>query len=420
MSGPVDPAATDDGRAAGVAALYVHLPFCRGGRCPYCDFYSTVLDVDRPDPTGDCLTPRPDRTGDYLRAVRGEAAWWAERTDNTESPTTLYLGGGTPTALPVSDLEELVVYIRQLFALAQDAEVSCEANPGTVDEGCLHRLRRAGVNRLSLGVQSLDPDVLRRAGRRHTPEEACRAVTLARRAGFEALGIDLMFGLPGQTLNSWCDTLARAIELRPGHVAAYALKVAADTPFGAELAAGRLGLPDEDEAAEMYEQAVSQLTAAGYEHYEVSNFALPRRRCRHNLAYWHNDRYLGLGAAAHSHLPGRRLANPADLGAYVTGVEAGSLPVGVVETLSLRTEMIDTVIMGLRLTDGIEEARFQRRFGRTMEKAFPEAVARLTRLGLLETVATGNGAAGVPGQGLRRRLTPRGLRLANRALAEFV
>jgi oxygen-independent coproporphyrinogen-3 oxidase len=388
-----------------ISGVYVHLPFCRH-KCAYCDFNSYA--------GGEALF------APYLAALQGEARA-AARLCGASAPQTLYVGGGTPTVLPAADLAALIEELRQVFKLAAGAEITVEANPGTVDVEALRALRRAGVGRLSLGVQSFDEAMLRTLERIHDAEGARQAVRDARAAGFVhsgrapgALNLDLILGLPGQTLAAWQADLRQALALAPEHLSLYALTIEPGTPLAARIRAGALPAPDDDRAADMFEWAEEVLARAGYVHYEISNWARPGCECRHNLIYWRNEPYLGLGAGAHSWWAGRRWSNlrrPAD---YIRAVESGQPPVAEGETIDRALEMGETMMMGLRLLqEGVSAARFARRFGRSLEEVYRAEIGRLCARGLLERRP--------PDGPLQRiRLTRRGHLLGNQVFAEFL
>ncbi|BDG61443.1 radical SAM family heme chaperone HemW [Caldinitratiruptor microaerophilus] len=390
-------------------ALYVHIPYCPR-KCLYCDFNSHAG------------TARAEHEA-YVAALEREMEHWARRFASGRLPApapgfpagdpvvpTVFVGGGTPTQLDADLLARVVRRVRELFPVAPDAEFTVEANPGSVDvEGeKLAAAREAGANRISLGVQAVQDDLLRRLGRVHTAREAEEAVRLARLAGFRNLNLDLMYGLPGQTTDQFRETLEWAVAQGPEHVSAYSLIVEEGTAFHALYEAGRLSLPPEEEEEAMDRLAGSFLAAHGYERYEVSNYARPGYRCRHNLVYWRNEEYLGLGAGAHSYLGGRRFWNVRLPAAYRQAVrERGTAEEGG-EALDLPVQMAETMILGLRLTDGVEEERFLRRFGRSLAEVYGTVLGRLERAGLMARA------------GGRWRLTPRGLRLGNRVWAEFL
>jgi len=388
-------------------ALYVHIAFCQA-KCPYCDFNS-YAGLER------LMAP-------YVDTLIAEMALWREPTRDARV-TSVFFGGGTPSFLPLADTERIVAAIRRSFRLAPAAEITVEANPGSSDSARLAGLRRIGFNRLSLGVQSFQNDELRLLGRIHSAAEAREAYRAARRSGFENVNLDLIYGLPAQPLAAWQRTLSEAIALRPEHLSLYALTLEEGTPLAADVAGGRLPAPDPDLAADMYLWAGEALAAAGYQQYEISNWALPGYRCRHNLVYWRNQPYLGLGAGAHSCLDGYRFAAVRDPRAYIRDVAAaGARPLGgdlpsflaglphledVVRVTDARA-MAETAILGLRLVEGLSLAAFRRRFGVGFLSVYGPAVAELANLGLLERA---NG---------RLRLTASGRLLSNEAFVRLL
>ncbi len=407
-------------------ALYVHIPFCRA-RCAYCDF-NTYAGLET-------LIPA------YVAAVCREIEAAGEQLGHPIVPT-IYFGGGTPSFLPPDLLSELFHALRFTFHVPRDAEVTLEANPGTVNPEELRGLQELGVNRLSLGVQSAHDDELRLLGRTHTWAQAVETVEAARAAGFDNLNLDFIFSLPGQTLARWQETLEAALEpgLEPEHLSLYALSVEEGTPLERRIARGELQAPDEDLAAEMYELAEEVLAAEGFFHYEISNWARANRKsqiqnprsqkwwpepelwnlkpkarsgdicpsvCRHNLTYWRNEPWLGVGAGAHSWLDRHRWANVRHPREYIAALEQGGTPVAEMETIDRRLEMGETMMLGLRLAEGVNDARFRARFGAGLEVAFGEELAQLQDVGLLEW------------DGHAARLTARGRLLGNQVFICF-
>jgi oxygen-independent coproporphyrinogen III oxidase len=387
-------------------SLYVHIPFCRS-KCAYCDFNSYAGQ--------ETLIPA------YVGALLQEATAWS-RACGGKTVATVYFGGGTPSLLPLAEMERLIEGLRRRFAVAAEAEVSLEANPESVELDYLRGLRTLGVNRLSLGAQSFDEEELRLLGRIHTAAEAAAAYDAARRAGFADVGLDLIFGLPEQRPSRWRRSLEKALRLGPEHLSLYALTVEEGTPLALAISEGRAQEPEEDAQAAMYTESEELLEAAGYEHYEISNWARPGHRCRHNLTYWETRPYLGLGAGAHSYLGGCRFANTPLPKDYIELVQASGPPeegangldlsrmpqVASLERLDAQTEMADTVILGLRLTEGVALAGFRERFGVGLEERYAQEISELTTLGLLEVSAG------------RLRLTKRGHLLANEAFLRFL
>jgi oxygen-independent coproporphyrinogen-3 oxidase len=319
------------------AGLYVHIPFCLT-RCGYCDF-NTYEGLDH-------------MANAYVDAVAREAelgapAWRAVPF------RSMFFGGGTPTMLPAPVLLGLLGRLRTAFDVEPGAEVTTEANPDTVGERYLSELLEGGVSRLSIGVQSFDPVVLEALERIHSPESARSAFASARRAGFDDVNLDLIYGANGETLASWRRTLTEAVELHPEHLSCYALTIEPATPLGRKVAAGLVPAPDPDTQAEMYDLACAVLADAGYEHYEVSNWALPGHRCVHNMGYWEGRPYLGLGAGAHSYRDGRRWWNVRPPHQYVEVVGAGRLPIGGEEHLTSEESRMERLLLGLRLADGV-------------------------------------------------------------------
>ena len=379
-------------------SLYVHIPFCRA-KCAYCDFNSYAGLEE--------LHPR------YVWALEQEARWFAARYPLKAA--TLYVGGGTPTSLSFPLLARTLEVCLRLFPPVEGVEVTVEANPGTVDEAYLRGLRELGTTRLSLGVQSFHDEELRLLGRIHTASEAVEAFRLARGAGFEVINLDLIYGLPGQALARWEETLRKALALRPEHLSLYALTLEEHTPLAQSIARGELPPLDDDLAAEMYERAEEILAEAGYLHYEISNWARGKaHRCRHNLTYWHNRPYIGLGAGAHSFFRGRRWHNVLSPHEYIRrmgspGSEELPPAVEAWEEIDEGTEMAETMILGLRLLEeGVRFDEFKRRFGRELGEVYKEELRELEEWGLMEVSAG------------RVRLTRRGRLLGNEVFRRFV
>ncbi|HEX7248525.1 MAG TPA: radical SAM family heme chaperone HemW [Actinomycetota bacterium] len=319
------------------AGIYVHVPFCLT-RCGYCDFnaYAGL----------DALKPR------YLRALLAEASLAAPVWDGT-SFESVFLGGGTPTTMSPGDLGALLETLRASFAVADDAEVTIEANPDTIEEGSLAALLEVGYTRLSMGAQSFDPAVLQALERVHAPESVRRAWVAVRAAGYSNVNLDLIYGAHAETLESWERTLAETIDLAPEHVSAYALTIEPATALGRAVARGDVPAPDPDLQADMFLLACSMLGDAGYGHYEISNWAKPGYECRHNLGYWRRRPYLGLGAGAHSYRDDRRWWNVRPPEEYLTTVERGEPPLGGSETLKPSDAYLEEVFLRLRIFDGV-------------------------------------------------------------------
>jgi len=319
------------------AGLYVHIPFCLT-RCGYCDF-NTYAGLDH-------------LSNAYVDALCGEASLWSRQWSN-ERFVSVFFGGGTPTTLATSEIVRLLGHLRSAFDIDGVAELTTEANPDTVDQRSLAALREAGVGRVSFGVQSFDPAVLTALERLHSPESARRAYAQARAAGLDNVSLDLIYGANGETLESWRRTLDEAVSLQPDHLSAYALTIEPATALGRKVAAGLTPPPDPDFQAEMYEAACETLTAAGYHHYEVSNWAKAGRECRHNLGYWEGRPYLGLGAGAHSYRDGRRWWNVRPPQQYLEQVGSERIPIGGEELLTDEEAGMERLLLGLRLSTGV-------------------------------------------------------------------
>ena len=340
----------------------------------------------------------------YLSALQREIEAW----HGPVCGRTLYVGGGTPTWLQPDQLTTLLDHVRQAFTLPARAEVTLEANPGTLDASRLAALSQAGVNRLSLGVQSFDDACLGRLGRIHSAAAARQTFHQARAAGFRNINLDLMFGLPQQSLPQWEDSLQQALNLEPEHISLYCLEVEEGTPLAAEVRNGIKILPSPEIQADMYGRARQLLSAQGYAHYEISNFARPGYACRHNDIYWRNEPYLGFGAGACSYWNEERFCNLRNAAQYIAALQRGPRAIGERERLSRRGQMGETMMLGLRRTAGVNIARFRERFGDPPEEVFAEEVAQLVRNGLLTT------------DGTHWKLTPQSLLLANQVFMEFV
>lgn len=334
------------GRAGGrPLSVYVHVPFC-ATRCGYCDFNTyTAAELG--------AHPGASRRA-YLDAVDAEVRMAAETLGRQAPPvSTVFFGGGTPTLLSPDELGGILASIGEHLGIADGAEITTEANPESVDPDHLAALRALGVNRLSLGMQSHVPHVLATLERSHSPGRAIEAVSWARRAGFDSVSLDLIYGTPGETHSDWQTTLDAAIVAGPDHVSAYSLIVEEGTRFAARVRRGELVAPDDDDLATRYEQADDTLTAAGYGWYEVSNWSRPGHECRHNLAYWHGDDWWGVGPGAHSHVGGVRWWNAKHPRTYSAALAEGRLPVAGHEVLTDSERLTERVLLLSRLRSGL-------------------------------------------------------------------
>ena len=334
-----------------MASLYVHIPFCER-KCLYCDFYS-VTDTERVE--------------DFLAALAKEIALLKDRSKGATFET-IFFGGGTPSLLTPAQVGSILSHLRTTFRITPDVEVTLEANPGTVTAEKLRAIRSLGINRLSIGIQSFHDQELKALGRIHDREEAFRCIEHARAAGFDNISLDLIYSIIGQTLPEWEDTLRIAVDLAPQHIAAYSLIVEDGTPLAHMVQAGEVRMNSTDLEAEMYERAMELLGAHGYEHYEVSNYALPGFRCRHNGNYWSHVDYLGFGPSAHSFwkgsdgTSGRRWWNVADLSTYLDRLNSGARAVESEEQVGNCTMINERILLGLR-NSGVDLARLRQDFG---------------------------------------------------------
>lgn len=329
-------------------------------------------------------------------------------TVSVPSLSTLFLGGGTPTLLAGQELAEIIACSRNLFGFADQAEISIEANPKTIDPAKLSLLLHSGINRLSIGVQSFNDAELRILGRPYTADDAARAVQQARAAGFDNISLDLMYGLPGQDRHSWRQSLEQALSLAPTHLSLYELTVEQGTPYHQQLHQGLLVLPDEEEVAAMDQCTLSLCRQAGLEQYEISNYAHPDFECRHNINYWQNGPYLGLGAGAVACMEGHRQQKTRDPLRYCELIESGQSVVQDEEYLDPAASFRETVIMGLRMTQGVSREQLQKRYNMDVKNCYGNTLTRLIDQGLLEMTAS------------HLRLTARGRIFANQVMAELV
>ena len=335
--------------------IYLHIPFCVQ-KCLYCDF---------------CSFPRCDRdtVSRYVSALLRDIEIWGDRCQG-RAVDTVYFGGGTPTLLEVADFDRIMSAIRGSFSLADGCEISCECNPATADLEYFTAIRAVGVNRLSIGLQSASSEELRALGRIHDFEDFKATFAAARRADFDNISLDLMYGIPRQTVASFERTLREAVALGPEHISAYGLKVEDGTPFGRR--GKSLILPDEDEELEMYTLCSEYLRKTGYTKYEISNFAREGYESRHNLRYWRGEDYLGLGVSAHSYLDGVRFANSRDIEGYLCGRDI------VCERAEIGADerMTEYVMLRMRLAEGVSESDFEELFGVAFDKVYGNRLAR--------------------------------------------
>jgi len=322
----------------GTAALYLHIPFC-AHKCAYCDFYSIT---------------RRELLPPFIDALLREITFYSENPPfGGFSISTLYLGGGTPSLLTPKQLEKILLLLQEKFTLAQDAEITLEANPGVTEMAHLYDYRRLGINRLSLGIQSFQPAELAGLSRLHTPAEAKQAIRQARRAGFGNLSLDLIFAMPGQTIDTWVKTLDQTLSFQPEHLSCYSLTIEPGTPLHRQVRQGQVQPCMEELERELFILTQETLQQAGYQQYEISNYCLPGFRSRHNQSYWSGLAYLGLGPSAHSFDGLRRWWNMRDVEQYLQAVSAHGQATADSETLTAEQKKIESVMLGLRRVEGV-------------------------------------------------------------------
>jgi len=348
--------------------LYIHIPFCLK-KCHYCDFLSFSLSNKK-------------ILYQYVYYINKEVKLWYKTADEKKIDT-LYIGGGTPSLLPPHLLRKIMSVLSQHFSLDKNFEFTIEANPGTLTYDSLKGYVGEGVNRISLGVQSFDAAVLKKMGRTHGEKEVEESVVLSRKAGIRNLGFDLIYGLPEQTLSQWENTLKKALEMEPEHVSVYGLSLENQSLWALKKKKGELFLPDQDTLADMYFLSREILLAHGYEHYEISNFAKPGFRCRHNLKYWRLEPYIGIGLGATSYIGKCRINNFSSYDDYYKSLEKGELPFETVEKLSLDQEMAEFMFLGLRTAEGVDEGEFFEKFEADMYQVYGKEIKFLLEQGIL-------------------------------------
>ena len=371
-------------------SLYLHLPFCLR-RCSYCSFVS--------------FANREADIHSYIEALVKEIALTCKKRQTVK---TIYFGGGTPSLLPSELVIKLLDQISRFYTIDALAEVTLEANPGTVDATYLKRLRAAGINRLSLGLQSLDDRELDLLGRSHSSYQVLQAVSQARDAGFNNLNLDLIYAIPGRQLSQWEKMLQRVLDLGAEHLSFYGLTIDKDTPMGAACDRGEITQVDPDHAAAEYENILTLLAATSYRQYEISNWAVPGAESRHNLIYWRRGEYRGLGTGAHSFIDNYRLANTDEFDEYIRYLGIDQCPAVTSEFIDSQAALAESIILGLRINEGVNIKDIERQFKIDFFKRFNTEISELTDFGLLEVKAGS------------LRLTDRGRLLGNEVFIRFL
>ncbi|MBI5674800.1 MAG: radical SAM family heme chaperone HemW [Nitrospirae bacterium] len=377
------------------ASLYLHIPFCLK-RCIYCDFVSGIYEAGKAD--------------EYISALKKEIITIPRDT----SFSTLFIGGGTPTALSADVLRDLILHIFNYLSFTHNYEATIEANPGTLDKEKLTVIREAGMNRLSIGTQSLNDDELMLLGRLHNSSDAETAVHMAREAGFENIGIDLIYGIPGQSILSWRNTLEKAVKLKPEHISTYELTVEKGTVLYSRYQEGILKSLDDDLIVEMYNHTIDYLASEGYSHYEISNFAMHGYSCRHNLNYWDRGEYHGVGVGSHSFVNGNRFYNTGNLEDYLKDVSEERIPAAEREDITEEKALSEAVFLGLRKTEGINVESFFKRYGINILSQYQYELSDMQAKGLIEIT---NSECSYE---TNLRLTRRGLLLSNEVFVKFI
>ena len=367
--------------------LYIHIPFCVK-KCDYCDFLSGPAGTERQRNYVEALIKEINHCGDF----------------SNYQVSSIFIGGGTPSVLPGEWIEEIMDSVYGKFDRSSDVEITIEANPGTVDHKKLEIYHKSGINRISFGCQSANNRELKMLGRIHTWEEFLESYQMARNAGFENINVDLMSGLPGQSLASWEVTLSKTVQLHPEHISAYSLIIEEGTPFSER----ELELPDEEEERVMYEYTHDILSSYGYHQYEISNYAKNGRECRHNLGYWKRKEYLGLGLGSASLLEDKRFSNISEMEKYLQNCEHPEIIREQTEKLELRDQMAEYMILGLRMTEGVSATEFRNNFGQELYEIYGNVIKKYRTMELLEQ------------NGDYLRFTRRGISVSNPILADFL
>lgn len=382
-------------------AIYIHIPFCER-KCAYCDFLSAPASFDIQKKYVEALKQ------EIMAEAKGQFYENKEKQESTNCVTSIFFGGGTPSILPAGIIADLLSVIRKYFVVWSDAEITVECNPGTLDRKKLDSYLEAGVNRLSIGLQSADDKELALLGRIHTFAQFQENYRIAREAGFHNINIDLISGLPGQTVQTYKNTIKEVLALAPEHISAYSLIIEEGTPFYEKYQAGELILPDEDIERKMYALTGELLCLAGYRQYEISNYAKPGFECRHNLCYWQRQEYIGFGLGAASLIQKERFTRVRGLSEYLSAVEKGRDTRTERHLLIKKEEIEEFMFLGLRVTRGVSKAQFRQEFHLEMEEIYGDVLKKYEKLGLLfidkDTVA----------------LTPRGIDVSNTVLCDFL
>lgn len=353
-------------------AVYVHMPFCKQ-KCYYCDFVS--------------FSKEDHRIDEYMDFLIKEMNWYKPYLDGY-SVKTIFIGGGTPSYVEGKHIKRIIEFIRENYNAENVEEITVEANPGTLNKEKLIFYKEAGVNRISLGAQSLNDKLLKSIGRIHTSEDVVENIKLIKELGFSNINVDLMFGLPDQTVEDCISTLEAVVDLGVEHISYYSLILEENTLMNRWYEEGRIKLPEDHMDRKMYHEGVNFLKSRGFKHYEISNFCKPGYECKHNLFYWQIRPYLGFGVAAHSNLENNRFSNFINFNDYFGSLKEGKAPILQSEYIDSNMEMAEYMIMGLRLIDGVDKNEFRNRFDRDVEDVYGHVIEKYVREGLLEENST--------------------------------
>jgi oxygen-independent coproporphyrinogen-3 oxidase len=347
--------------------LYIHIPFCQN-KCYYCDF------ISYPD--------RQDLTDKYFNYLKKEIDIYSDKIKDY-CLDTIFIGGGTPSIVDGKYIYELINYLDKRINLGNLREVTIESNPKTLDEQKLSVYKEVGINRISMGLQTLENRLLKKIGRIHTAEDFYESYNLVRKWGFNNVNVDIMFNLPDQTINDVLNTLKKVIELNVEHISFYSLKIEENTPFYVEYQKDKLNLPDDDIEREMYHKGISLLQNNGYKHYEISNLSKTKYECIHNMKYWKVEPYIGLGLNSHSNIDNKRYSNYSDFNSYFSILEAGKLPIEEIEYIDAEMERAEYAILGLRLINGINKQDFLNRFRISIDSIYGAKIKKFIEQGFL-------------------------------------
>ncbi|SFQ75740.1 oxygen-independent coproporphyrinogen-3 oxidase [Psychrobacillus psychrotolerans] len=350
-----------------VRGVYIHIPFCHQ-ICNYCDFNKFFFHNQPVD--------------EYIESLGKEMALWANDLQKAEIET-IFIGGGTPTSLSVDQLDRLLELITTYIPMEHVTEFSSEANPDELTLDKMQKMREFGVNRLSMGVQTFDQDLLKVLGRTHSNDHVYEVINHAKQTDFPSISIDLMYGLPNQTMDQWKASLQEAFRLKIPHISAYSLLVEPKTIFYNLLSKGKLSLPGEDLEAEMYGYLLEEMQSHGYIQYEISNFAYVGKESKHNLLYWNNDEYIGLGAGAHGYVNGKRYSNHGPIKKYMQTIETGEQPLMMQKEVTNVEKMEEEMFLGLRKNEGVSLAKFEERYGLTLRDVYGKELDELLQRELL-------------------------------------